>query len=570
MPSMSGKAASSDSKPEASGARASSCAEDSVVTEEYALDCEDGSLAEGEARHGNEDEAPLLRVTGLRVTLPNERTLLDDVDLEVAPGEVVAILGPSGSGKSTLARALFEPEMLGREGMRVERKALSMPSAALVPQSGAPFDHLDVTENVSLVLRWHDRQESDPAKLLSAVGLDGDAGRRRTSVQSLSGGEAQRLAIARVMAAGRALMFLDEPSSGLDPHAVSRLASSLREQVDRLSNGVVLVTHDTLLASLCADRFLLLEPTTGRLVEIEMPGKDREALDAVLRERLAKLSEGSVKKGRIGPWARILLLSRRLWERTLAPICVAPMVLAALFSLRPRYIPALIRVAMRVISQALLRPAAFYSIVSVLLGFTVLYVLVRAAPAGLSSSRLLDLVGGSYVLALGPPLSALLFVATSGSAVSAWLGSLSLSRQTTALEALGIPTRVYLWIPVFMAVVVSYLLVALIVAAGLVLGGALLHQLEGVAGPDTLPLLAGDLLDPVPERASLRVRAFWLFAIYAPGIASDLVHRGSTPKSSSDSVTRGMTGSVVACTLWVVALELLAALILFAGDGVSF
>jgi ABC-type nitrate/sulfonate/bicarbonate transport system ATPase subunit/ABC-type transporter Mla maintaining outer membrane lipid asymmetry permease subunit MlaE len=508
--------------------------------------------------------SPLLEVDGLEVILPDGRTLLDGLSLSVAPGEVVAILGPSGAGKSTLARALFEPDTLRREGMEVRTASVRMPSAALVPQRGAPFDHLDVPGNVELVIRWHGKDGGDAARFFETVGLEGPVTDPGTSTAYLSGGQVQRLALARALAAGRALLFLDEPSAGLDAHATAGLARVVRAQA-AAGNGAVVVTHDTLLAAESADRCLLLDPASGRLLPVEAPPKDRAALEAELRRRLV---DAAAEAGREGAPSRrrfdLALVLRRLWDRTIASLTVPPLVASELLSVRPRHLRPLSKVAGRVARQALLRPAAFYGIVAVLLGFTVLYVLVRAAPAGLSPGRLLELVGGSYVLALAPPLSAILFVSTSGSAVSAWLGSLSLSRQTTALEALGVTTRTYLWVPAFFAAALCYLVVAALVAAGLIAGGAVLHHLEGM-GEGTFALLAGDLLDPVPERASLRARAIWLVAIYAPGIASDLIYRGTLPKETSDAVTRGMTGSVVACTLWVVTLELVAALILFAG-----
>jgi ABC-type transporter Mla maintaining outer membrane lipid asymmetry permease subunit MlaE len=80
---------------------------------------------------------------------------------------------------------------------------------------------------------------------------------------------------------------------------------------------------------------------------------------------------------------------------------------------------------------------------------------------------------------------------------------------------------------------------------------------------DPWPVLLGDLLDPTPGRAVLRDRAAWLVGIYAFGVAADVVERGCRRKTDADAVTRGMTGSVVACTLWVVALELLTAVWVF-------
>jgi len=219
-------------------------------------------------------------------------------------------------------------------------------------------------------------------------------------------------------------------------------------------------------------------------------------------------------------------------------------------------------VLFHVLRQSLWRPLPFYAIVSTLLGFTVLYVVSRVVPPGVRPGRAIELVGASYITALTPPLAAFLFVATSGNAVNAWLGGMGLTHQVTALEALGIPRTRYLWAPSWVALSLAFLVGALIFAGGLLLGGVLLCQLDGVEGG--AQILVTDLFDPAPDRVPYVVRAGWLLWIYAFGIASDAVARGSAPKESSDAVTAAMTKSVVACTLWVVVLELSSVFLLFA------
>ena len=88
----------------------------------------------------------------------------------------------------------------------------------------------------------------------------------------------------------------------------------------------------------------------------------------------------------------------------------------------------------------------------------------------------------------------------------------------------------------------------------MIVGGVLVCRSLGMTG--SWDLLTAELIDPTPERARYTVRAFLLVWLYAWGIAADVVAKGSAPKPDADAVTRGMTSSVVACTLWVVALEL--------------
>jgi ABC-type transporter Mla maintaining outer membrane lipid asymmetry permease subunit MlaE len=219
-------------------------------------------------------------------------------------------------------------------------------------------------------------------------------------------------------------------------------------------------------------------------------------------------------------------------------------------------------VAGRVCRHTALRPLPFYAIVSVLIGYTVLYVISKVGGAGVRPDALIRQIGGSYVVALAPPLSAMLFVAASGSATNAWLGAMDLGKQALALEALGVSRRSYLFGPAWLAMGVSYLVVAALFGAGMIAGGLILCRQYGMAGG--LELLTGDLFDPRPERTGHAVRAGFLVWVYAWGLASDVVGRGGAPKADADAVTRAMTGSVVASTLWVVSWELLTVLVLFA------
>jgi len=245
----------------------------------------------------------------------------------------------------------------------------------------------------------------------------------------------------------------------------------------------------------------------------------------------------------------------------LGSFLVPTLSLLSIPSVMLRYLKDVKTVFARVLWNAVVRPLPFYAIVSVLLGYTILYVIGRAMPEGLRVSKAVELVGGSYILALTPPICAFLFVATSGSAINAWLGSMGLTRQISALEALGISREKYLWVPGWIGMTLAFLVVAVIFAGGMLAGGAWQSYQSGLANP--WPILLGDIVDPEPGRRVLRTRAAWLIGVYAVGIAADVVYRGTQRKDRADDVTRGMTGSVVACTLWVVSLELITALFVF-------
>jgi ABC-type nitrate/sulfonate/bicarbonate transport system ATPase subunit/ABC-type transporter Mla maintaining outer membrane lipid asymmetry permease subunit MlaE len=526
-------------------------------------------------------------VHGLRVLLPDGGVLLDDVSLEVHPGEVVVLLGGSGAGKSTFSRVLFEPEALAADGFVVEARRIEVvrDDLGLVPQRGALFDHLDVRGNVELALRYAAPGVAaaggpDATSWLASVGLDASLAADGTPVARLSGGQAQRVAVARALAGQRRLLFLDEPSVGLDPHRVRLLARLLREQCDRLGIAAIVVTHDVPFAAGVADRLFVLDPSTRTLDELwpgTWPGpQERDGvaeaergrhiheLERELCERIARADA----KPRAAPAAapsvttRFLRAARRSLRELAAPLATAAQALThapAQLARRPRDFA---QIAGRVLGQAVLRPLPFYLVVSALVGYTVLYVISKVGGAGVRPDAGIRLVGGSTVLALAPVLSAVLFVAASGNAVNAWLGAMGLTRQTLAMQALGVPVRAYLYAPAWLALGLAYLVVAFVFVAGMILGGlALCRQLHL---PGAWALLTADFFDPRPERVKYVVRAGFLVWMYGWGIASDVVAKGGAEKKESDDVTRGMTRSVVACTLWVVAWELATAVVVLA------
>lgn len=523
--------------------------------------------------------ADLLTIEGLDVRLPDGRALFANLALSVAAGEIVVLLGGSGAGKSTLVRALFEPDALRAQGFELTIETLRCPgSLGLVPQRGALFDHLDVAGNLKLARRQAardgllDKADEPEAQAvqrwLEAVDLPAELARAGASVARLSGGQAQRVSVARTLAGGRRVLVLDEPSVGLDPLRVTQLSQLLRRRADA-GVGLLVITHDLDFACAVADRLLVLDPAARKLrplleawsgpllaeSDAERAATRRAAVQAAL---VAALETPAPRADGVERRPGVVAALGRAAHQQLGALRVPGAVLLALPTVLRHQLRDVLRVFFRTLAAALLRPAPFYLIVSAILGYTVLYVISRSMPEGLRVARAVELVGGSYILALTPPLCAFLFAATSGSALNAWLGTMDLTRQTTALEALGLRREVYLWTPAFLGLSLSFLLVALLFAGGMVVGGAYQAYSAGVANP--WPLLLGDLLAPAPDRWMLRTRAAWLLTLYAVGIAADVVHRGTLRKEQSEDVTRAMTGSVVSSTLWVVALELITAL----------
>ncbi|MEM9492211.1 MAG: ABC transporter permease, partial [Myxococcota bacterium] len=271
-------------------------------------------------------------------------------------------------------------------------------------------------------------------------------------------------------------------------------------------------------------------------------------------------SEATALRSRVKS-RRPALAMRRWAAAAAAPFAVAGLALAHLPGQLFGHPRDFFTVGRRVLIQTLARPLLFYAVVSTLIGYTVLLVISKVGGAGVRPDALIRQIGGSYIVALAPALSAVLFVAASGNATNAWLGGMGLTKQVLAMRALGVDSRAYLWSPAWLCLGLSYLICAGLMALGMLAGGLVVCQQYGMAG--AWELLTGDFIDPRPERVSNTVRAGFLVWIYAWGIASDVIAKGSAHKSDADAVTSGMTASVVACTLWVVAWELAAVLVVF-------
>ena len=202
------------------------------------------------------------------------RLVLDRVDLEVARGELTAILGPSGGGKTTLLRIVAGLDTPDAGEVRLLGRTVTAPGAfvpaesrrvGFVFQDYALFPHLTVLENAAFGV-------PGPAGLsrawgaLQLVGLSEAAGQRP---HELSGGEQQRVALARALAPEPSLFLLDEPFSNLDAPLRAGVREEVAQLLRRLGTTAVLVTHDREEAFVFADRVVLL--LEGRVVRAGGP-----------------------------------------------------------------------------------------------------------------------------------------------------------------------------------------------------------------------------------------------------------------------------------------------------------
>jgi len=210
--------------------------------------------------------APLvLQVQGLTKAYPGT-PVFANVDLQLAPGEFVAMLGESGVGKSTLLNCIAglddaDSGQVLLDGVHVgalpeaQRAELRRARLGFVFQAFHLLPHLSVAENVSLPLRLLGRPDGGRVtSLLSSVGLDGLGSR---APAQLSGGQLQRVALARALVHRPMLILADEPTGNLDPTTAERMLDVLQAQVRAEGAACLLVTHSAAAAAR-ADRVLRL------------------------------------------------------------------------------------------------------------------------------------------------------------------------------------------------------------------------------------------------------------------------------------------------------------------------
>jgi sulfonate transport system ATP-binding protein len=223
---------------------------------------------------------PAFRVSGLRRS-PGPRAVLAGIDLEVRRGEFIALLGRSGSGKSTLLRAIagLDAGVSGSGDLTVSaNQAVVFQDARLLPWAR-------VLDNVILGLEGANARDRGRAAL-AEVGL---AGRERAWPVELSGGEQQRVALARSLAREPDLLLADEPFGALDALTRIRMHDLLRELCARHRPAVLLVTHDVDEAIVLADRVLVLESgriAVDRAIDLPAPRSHRDPRFLEHRESL--------------------------------------------------------------------------------------------------------------------------------------------------------------------------------------------------------------------------------------------------------------------------------------------
>lgn len=238
----------------------------------------------------------MITLNDLTVTY-GDLVAVDRVSLTVPTGDILALLGPSGCGKSSLLRGVvgLEPstgEILV-DGVSVAGVPVHQRRIGMVFQDAQLFTHRDVGGNIAYGLRGLDRETIRQRidEVLELVGLRGMAER---SVTTLSGGQAQRVALARSLAPRPAVLLLDEPLSALDRVLRERLSRDLRSILTAAGATAIYVTHDHDEAFTVADRVGIMD--RGRLLQVGTP---EELLHSPVPEVADFLGASTILEGRV-------------------------------------------------------------------------------------------------------------------------------------------------------------------------------------------------------------------------------------------------------------------------------
>ena len=221
---------------------------------------------------------PVIRCTNVAKVFDG-RTVLDDINLEVYPGETMVIMGGSGSGKSTSLRLMigsFRPDrgsiqMFGKDICSLHENELNevRKRFGILFQSGALFNSMTIAENVALPLQEHTQLDQDIIDIqvkikLELVGLREHADKYPSQI---SGGMKKRAGLARALALDPKILFYDEPSAGLDPVTSAQIDQLIVALTKQLGVTSVVVTHEMDSAFTIADRMAMLDK--GRILKVE-------------------------------------------------------------------------------------------------------------------------------------------------------------------------------------------------------------------------------------------------------------------------------------------------------------
>lgn len=213
---------------------------------------------------------PVITVENLKKSY-NGLTAVDRISFEVYEGEIFGMLGPNGAGKTSTLEMIEGLRSIDEgtatiDGINVTKNATKVKEIIGIQlQSSSYFDNLNICEILTLFGKFYS-QKVDPGKLIKKVRLEG---KEKARVQQLSGGQQQRLSIASSLVNNPKVLFLDEPTTGLDPQARRNLWDLIREIQEKDKITIVLTTHYMEEAEELCDRVAIMDE--GKIIALDTP-----------------------------------------------------------------------------------------------------------------------------------------------------------------------------------------------------------------------------------------------------------------------------------------------------------
>jgi ABC-type transporter Mla maintaining outer membrane lipid asymmetry ATPase subunit MlaF/ABC-type transporter Mla maintaining outer membrane lipid asymmetry permease subunit MlaE len=403
-----------------------------------------------------------LRDFGIEI---GDRWLLENVNLEFPAGKLSVIVGASGSGKSSLLKVLaglIDNESALQVAGSVETQQDDKPGhVGLVFQNFALFDEFSPLDNIRIALD-HQPTASRTSKkrsLNASQWLDALHVPAKGHVSGFSGGQKQRLAIARTLAGHPDILLYDEPTSGLDAWAAQRVAHLIQETQQKFGITSIVVTHDYASWLGVADHVFILEPAQRTLVELQTRSADEVAsrIEAGLVKKSDEIVERNEKLStkeliHVGLWNPLETLGRLTASFMSLPVHLVPI------WKNPAWGGRFLAHYASLVAGA---SAWFYiGVAGVIVGFVATYFTFRYLPYQLYTKpllmeELLASIGFALYRILVPVLATILIAARCGAAVAADVGGKKYGGQIDALKTLGISPARYLLTPILLAFLVG-------------------------------------------------------------------------------------------------------------------
>ncbi len=465
------------------------------------------------------------------------RLILDRVDLALAGGEIVVVVGPSGGGKSVLLDLLLG--LLKPDAGTVSRP----PDVGMVFQDGALFDDRTTRENLEFPAR-----NLPAAARLARVEMAAEAvglapGHLAARPTQLSGGLRKRAAIARALVQAPSVVLYDEPTAGLDAASSTKVARAVCAARDAIEGqAALIVTHDYAFAARVADRILYLDPTLHRLVPLMGPEQLQAEIGEIRDQLEAHFAAEDPPPSEPGTGSAGLI--RQLMQ-AVANLVVGMWTISKVRA--PRLGPLLKR-----IWDVGITSAPSIAISGLVLGLVTALQIGQALDTSLGDlDPLPELLGVVLAHHVGPLYTGLFMAGRVGARVASEVGIKTYLRQADALETFGTSAERVWLSPLFFAAALSFPVMALLLeAAGLVGGfaGYVGLPAENTAGY-THTVLSGIELGPF---------LIGLARACVTGVVVVTVayNAGRGARRGSDAVGRATTRAVVGGLLGAIAIEL--------------